>query len=296
MNYLALDVETANADFSSICQLGIVHFKNGHIVDKKQSLIDPQDYFDPFNVNIHGITEEDVKEAPTFADLYPELLEYLQNQIIVHHMPFDKTAITRACAENDLEPLKPFWLDSAKVARRTWTNFAYKGYGLSNLADYLEIEFDHHDALEDAFAAGAIVHLACQYTQLNVEDWFDRIKKPIFNSKSSSQDINIEGNPEGPLYGENLVFTGSLSFKRGEAGKMAAELGCNVTNSVTQKTTILVVGAQDKTKLAGYKKSSKHRKAEDLINRKKLPIKILSEKDFMEMCNSLDENEKLLTD
>ena len=52
---------------------------------------------------------------------------------------------------------------------------------------------------------------------------------------------------------------------------------------------MLVVGIQDASKLAGYEKSSKHRKTEELIQ-KGIPITILSEKDFVEMCNSEDEN------
>lgn len=64
----------------------------------------------------------------------------------------------------------------------------------------------------------------------------------------------------------------------------ASKLGCTVSNSVTKNTSILVVGVQDKSKLAGYEKSSKHRKAGELIN-KGIKIKILSEKDFADICN-----------
>ena len=34
MNFIAIDVETANADYSSICQIGIAEFQNGKVVDK----------------------------------------------------------------------------------------------------------------------------------------------------------------------------------------------------------------------------------------------------------------------
>jgi DNA polymerase III subunit epsilon len=87
-----------------------------------------------------------------------------------------------------------------------------------------------------------------------------------------------------------IVFTGALSLPRINAAKIAASLGCHVDNSVTKSTTILVVGTQDVIRLAGYEKSSKHRKAEDLIP-KGFPIKILSEKDFIAMCNSEVQNQ-----
>ena len=130
-------------------------------------------------------------------------------------------------------------------------------------------------------------------TGLSIEDWLQRVAKPITDSQQGgSSKIKMEGNPEGALYGENLVFTGALFMPRREASEIASKIGCNVGNSVTKKTTMLVVGTQDSTKLAGYEKSSKHRKAEELIQ-KGTEINILSEKDFVEMCNAEDPDLKL---
>jgi DNA polymerase-3 subunit epsilon len=87
------------------------------------------------------------------------------------------------------------------------------------------------------------------------------------------------------FYGETVVFTGALSLPRREAAHLAALAGCDVGNGVTKATTILVVGIQDTDKLAGYDKSSKHRKAEQLIESGQ-SIRIISEKDFIEIVNS----------
>jgi len=287
MRYLAIDVETANADYSSICQIGIAEFENGKIIDKWSSLINPESYFDPFNVSIHKIKESDVINSPTFDKLHPELAKRLEGKITIHHMPFDRTALNRVCQEYNLPVLNTQWLDSAKIARRTWEQFAYKGYGLKNIADFLDISFDHHDALKDAMTAGIIVYKACELTEMQIDDWLIRVGKPInldISNTSSSSTIKQDGNPEGALYGENIVFTGALSIPRKEAAAIAAQIGCKVLENVTQKTTILVVGTQDSTRLAGYDKSSKHRKAEGLIEKGK-QIKILTENDFINMCN-----------
>jgi len=56
-----------------------------------------------------------------------------------------------------------------------------------------------------------------------------------------------------------------------------------VASGVTKKTTLLVVGDQDIKKLAGYEKSSKHRKAEELIQ-SGIPLRILKESDFKEFA------------
>jgi DNA polymerase-3 subunit epsilon len=179
MNFLALDVETANSDYSSICQIGIVEFADGRIIDKWNMYINPEACFDPINISIHGITERDVSNAPTFDSVYAELKEKITGQITVHHMPFDKIAISRACNEYELEILQTKWLDSAKIARRAWKEFASRGYGLANIARFLNIEFAHHDALEDAAAAGQIVHHACEKTGLSIEGWLKRVEQPI---------------------------------------------------------------------------------------------------------------------
>lgn len=289
MNFIAIDVETANADYSSICQIGIAIFNNGEVIEKLKIFVNPEDYFDPFNVSIHGINPEDVENAPTFNEFYNELKFFLEDKIVIHHMPFDRIAINRACDCYGLEHIKPKWLDSAKIVRRTWTDFAHSGYGLSNIAKHLHISFEHHDALEDAITAGIVVVKASEISNLTIEEWFKRVGQPIFNYKKGSSSIYLEGNHEGQFYGENIVFTGALSIPRSEAGIIASKIGCKVTNSVTKTTTMLVVGLQDDTKLAGYEKSSKHRKAEELIE-KGISIRILSENDFVEICN-LAENE-----
>ncbi len=61
---------------------------------------------------------------------------------------------------------------------------------------------------------------------------------------------------------------------------MAATAGCNVVDNISKKVTMLVTGTQDKTKLKGYDKSTKHRKADALIA-KCVEIEIFSENDFL---------------
>src|SRR5690606_41318417 len=64
MRFAAIDVETANADLSSICQVGVAFFQDGVHTRSWSSLVDPEDEFDGFNVSIHGIDEATVRGAP----------------------------------------------------------------------------------------------------------------------------------------------------------------------------------------------------------------------------------------
>jgi len=69
MDFIALDVETANADMSSICQIGLADFKNGLLQEEWKTYINPEDFFDGMNVSIHGINEYTVEGYPTLPDI-----------------------------------------------------------------------------------------------------------------------------------------------------------------------------------------------------------------------------------
>lgn len=79
-----------------------------------------------------------------------------------------------------------------------------------------------------------------------------------------------------------MVFTGQLEIPRREAADLAPSLGCTVGSCVNKKTTLLAVGDQGIEKLAGHIKSSKRRKAEELIS-KGQSIRILKESDFSQL-------------
>jgi DNA polymerase-3 subunit epsilon len=286
-SFAAIDVETANADMASICQVGIAKYKDGQMLQEWKSYVNPDDYFDPFNISIHGIDESVVEGAPTFPDLAEVLYSHLDGAVVVCHTHFDRVAIHQAAERYSIRFPNSVWLDSAKVARRAWTKFAWKGYGLHNVCKELCYDFKHHDALEDAKAAAHVLLSAMIEGNLDVEGWLERVKQPIANSGSPGQPIKRRGNPEGTLYGEILVFTGALQMPRRQAAGLAASVGCQVSSGVTKNTTILVVGDHDIKRLSGHGKSSKHRKAEELIANG-VPIRIIGESDFKELVRLSD--------
>jgi len=248
--FFAIDVETANPALSSICQIGIASFRDDRLFSSWESLINPEDYFDPINVSIHGIDEGDVQSSPSWSEVYPVVCDALQGGIVVSHTAFDRVSILRACEGNGLPHREFRWLDSAKVVRRAWPIFSKRGYGLANLAAHFSIEYRAHDALEDARCAGEILLRAIAETGLSVDQWFERVRQPIDPFAAAA--IVRAGDADGPLHGEVLVFTGSLHMVRREASDAAAAAGCEVDASVTDRTTMLVVGDQDIRKLAGH--------------------------------------------
>lgn len=274
MQFTAIDVETANADMASICQVGLAKFDGDRLVGEWSTLVDPEDYFDGFNTHIHGIQPHMVRGQPKLLEIAEKLREYLENTTSVSHTHFDRVSVMRAFSRYGLKPIATSWLDSARVARRTWKDLSSSGYGLSSVCERIGYRFRHHDALEDAKAAGYVLLAAIRASELDLVDWHHRARQPIDPSR-----IHRDGTSDGDLYGEIMVFTGALELPRREAADLAASVGCQVESNVTKETTILVVGDQDTARLAGHDKSTKHRKAEQLAS-EGYPIRILREIDF----------------
>jgi DNA polymerase-3 subunit epsilon len=290
MNFIAIDFETSNPCLESICQIGVVVFDGNGVADVWQTLVNPQDYFDARNVAIHGITEDSVKDAPELPALFDKLRALISGAVVAHHTQFDRTALARATKKYGLTAIECSWLDTARVVRRAWPEFARSGYGLSNVAEKFGIQFTHHAAHEDARASGEILRRAVLETGITITDWLEQVNYGITSDdgtkrKWTNQRFACEGNAEGPLFGETIVFTGELAIPRRHAAEIAAKAGCDVADGVNKHTTLLVVGDQDLRVLAGHEKSSKHRNAETLIE-KGQAIRILCESDFMSLVET----------
>jgi DNA polymerase-3 subunit epsilon len=279
--FVAIDVETANPDLSSICQIGAVLVDGGVVADRWLTYVNPEAGFDPWNVAIHGITPERVEHEPTLPGVVGALATFVGACVVVSHTAFDRVALSRAHARYDLTSPDWRWIDTARVSRRAWPQFARAGYGLANVARHCGISYRAHDAGEDARAAAEVLLAAIAHSGMDVDAWLTRARQPL-GGTGGGKHLRIEGNPDGPLDGEVVVFTGSLTLPRARVAERAARAGCDVRDSVTTKTTMLVVGQQDLMKLGGYDKSRKQRRAEELISAG-ADIKILGEEDFFRL-------------
>jgi len=232
VDFVVLDVETANSDLASICQIGIAVFRDGLLHQRWSSLVNPDDEFDLMNVSIHGIDEHAVRYAPKWKDLSEKISSFIEGQIVVSHTPFDRSALMKAFIKAKSSMAACRWLDSARVVRRSWPQYARSGYGLSNIAKAFSITYKAHDAFEDAYCAGLIILKAIDETGIDIEQWLHRVEQPI--DLNSGNAMLRKGNPDGTLYGEVLVFRGTLCCPRREAADIASGAGCEVTDNVTK--------------------------------------------------------------
>ena len=233
MDFIALDVETANADMSSICALGLVHFKNGQVFKDVSTLIDPEDHFDPINISIHGIRPEDVSGKPKMSMVYPALLANLKNCVVVHHGNFDPNAMRRVAQRHNFAELECAWLDSCQVARSAWPRYAEQAYALNVIAKDLCITFKHHQAAEDARCAGLVVLRAIADTGVAIENWFTTIDERRRAARYYPDPSRWRRTWSAAR--ETVVFTGTPSIDRSEAAQLAIT-GSSATETSRRKT------------------------------------------------------------
>lgn len=159
MRAVCIDFETANGFIGSACSVGIAVIKDGKITDTKYWLIKPHPqycYFDPFNVMIHGIKDEDVKDAPEFDLVYAQIKPLFKNAyVIAHNASFDMSVLRHVLDLYEIPYPEVEYLCTYKTALKTWSGL--DNYGLNTVCEFLKYDFAHHNALEDAVACGNIL-------------------------------------------------------------------------------------------------------------------------------------------
>jgi DNA polymerase III epsilon subunit family exonuclease len=161
VNFIAIDFETANEARTSACSVGLAFVEDGKLVGTKHYLIKPEPYvFKRFNVSLHGITANDVADAPTFNELAPELLSLLDGKLVVaHNAEFDIGVLNAALSHYGMsfpgiEYICTMQLSQAAVA-------GLENYRLDTLCGHFGIELDHHHAESDATACARLLLAIC---------------------------------------------------------------------------------------------------------------------------------------
>jgi DNA polymerase-3 subunit epsilon len=163
MNFVAIDFETAKYSRESACSVGLVKFHNGKAVDTFYSLIRPPTlYIRPEFTDIHGLTVKDVRDAPSFAEVWENSLRpFIGNlPLAAHNAAFDM-GVLRAALEWYELPIPPFkYFCTLKLARAAWPEL--ESHALASLGKHFGIDYDAHHALADAHTAGIIAHKAAE--------------------------------------------------------------------------------------------------------------------------------------
>jgi DNA polymerase-3 subunit epsilon len=308
-SFVAFDVETANSHRGSICAMGLTAVHDGIIVDTHSWLCQPPtglQYFDPFNIRIHGISPKDVADQPPFTTRLEQMLTVVGDlPVIAHNAAFDLGAIRQGCDQEHLPWPTLTYGCTLMWSRRMLTLLSYR---LPLVAEALDIEFtNHHDASADATAAAQILialmdrngssdvatfgaALGIPLGRIEADAWNGcRVTHTSHGTSSHGMspygtnlvlpEANPNADPAHPLYGQVIVFTGALSIPRQVAWDAVAALGARAEKAVTKRTTRLVIGdGFTGTTPADFTTHKALRAAALLANGQ--AIEVLSEEDF----------------
>jgi len=308
MNFVAIDFETANNNRASICSAGIAIVKEGILVDSKYWLVRPGElWFHPFNVSIHGITEEDVTNKPHFDAIWREMLPYLDgNVVLAHNASFDMGCIREVLNEYDIEYPNFDYSCTRNLSKKAFPGLI--SYSLSAVADYLSVNFSHHHAEQDAVACAVIALRICDlcksksiyelaeyldttigkmqpgcYNPSRLHSWRRDGGFRIRDIVATCTDFNIHH----LFFKKHLVFTGTLhSMPRKEAMQAVVNVGGYCGSTVGADTSFLVVGELDYRQLKDGLKSNKLKKADQIISDGG-ELELLTEDEFISLLQSV---------
>ena len=287
---VAIDFETANSDRSSACALGIAVIEGEKIVKRTSWLIRPRVlYFDPYNIYIHGITEEEVRDKPEFNDLWDDFRRYIEGSLLIaHNASFDISVLRHVLDQYGIPYPTVDYLCTRLIAKNVWANLW--GYGLSTVCEYLGLEFTHHDPEEDSVASAQVALRAMHEVGVpNLEELCVKIRigkgqlypggykpcrghtyqRPSALRPTALRTTTGEFDPGHPFFGKSVVFTGALQYMvRTDAMQKVVDCGGSCTNTVGRGTNFLVLGDLDFSRLKGGVKDTASSKLveSDLIN------------------------------
>jgi len=158
MNFAAIDFETAKYSRESACSVGLVKFINGEPADTYYSLIRPPKlYIRPDFTDIHGLTVDDVRNAPKFNEIWDSAIKPFIGDLplAAHNAKFDMDVLKAVLRWYKLPISKLSYFCTCSLARRTWPEL--KSHALTALAGHFNIIYNAHNALDDALTCGKLV-------------------------------------------------------------------------------------------------------------------------------------------
>ena len=166
VTFVVLDLETSGASArtgSAITEIGAVKVCGGNVKGTFHTLINPSTPLSPFIVELTGITDQMLADAPSIQTVLPMLCEFIgspeESVFVAHNAPFDLSFLKTASALHGY-----IWpdfrvLDTVKLARLVLTKDDVANYQLGTLAEYFDTHIaPNHRALDDAQATVDVLH------------------------------------------------------------------------------------------------------------------------------------------
>jgi len=161
MDFITIDFETATKKPESAIAVGLVRYHNYQPVSTYYSLIRPPNlYIRPDFTDIHGLTVDDVRDAPDFEQIWEiEISEFIGPTLLAaHNASFDMKVLKATLEWYKIPVPELSYFCTLNLARKAWPKLEH--HSLDALAENFKINFNHHNALDDALTCGKLVQIA----------------------------------------------------------------------------------------------------------------------------------------
>ena len=148
--YCVLDLETTgiSAKTEKITEIGIMKIQNGEVVDEFCEFVNPEKPIPQRVQEVTNITDDMVKDAPTIDIIFPKVLEFIKDSVLVaHNATFDIGFLKKVAKDLGYE-FDFTYVDTLPLARKIYPDL--KKYKLGKIAEHLKIKVEvAHRALDD---------------------------------------------------------------------------------------------------------------------------------------------------
>ena len=155
--YVAFDLETTGLDPEAdhIIEIGAVRMCDGKELSRYQTFVQPHRVLDRKIVELTGITDEMLRDAPDIEAVLPEFLEFIGDRpLVAHNAKFDTAFLQNACKRLSL-PYTYTSIDTLSLSQQLLPDLPR--HKLDIIAKTLKLpSFNHHRAADDANICGMI--------------------------------------------------------------------------------------------------------------------------------------------
>jgi len=161
--YVTIDIEATGipSRTSRIIELAAVKICNGKITDKYHTLVNPNILIDEEIERLTGITNEDVKDAPTFKDVYEEFFDFIDGYIWLGHSIISDYKFLyfeikfNNFKKNLLKRCDIMSLDTFRISKGLHLKASHRS--LVDMCEYFGVANDNvHRAMDDAIATAKV--------------------------------------------------------------------------------------------------------------------------------------------
>ncbi len=154
-DYVAFDIETTGllVKQEAITEIGAVVIRDGEIVDRFQTFVDPERHLTPEIIAKTGITDQMLQGAPKPKEALTAFLKFVGDRpLAAHNAEFDIGFIREGCRREELD-FNPTYIDTLILAQNLLPELGK--HKLDIVAEYLKLPaFQHHRAGDDAATCG----------------------------------------------------------------------------------------------------------------------------------------------